>query len=398
MDPIQFSGIFHSHFFPPRSFIKLFDPRIWSILLSRNSKGSTSNRYFTIKGVVLFVLVVLIYRITSRNTVERKNLYLIGILLIPMNSIRSRNDTLEKSFRSSNINRLIVSLLNLSKGKKISESYFLDSKQSTWFLSITKKNWIGKKRGSSCKISNEIVAGIEISFKMKDIKCLDFPFVYYLDDPICKDYDWELFERIEIELDLARQCVVGKQGSVFLARDHLDSISNANLEYHTLINKREIQQLKERSILRGPSFPQTEGQEIESDRFPKCHFGYSSMPRLFTERAKQMIIHLLREEIEELLENPTRSIRFFFSGRWSKLHLGLNRTERSTRDQELLKKQQDVSFSPSRQSENREMVNIFKIIKYLQNTISIHPISSDVGCGMVLKDEPDMAVQIRFDS
>ncbi|KAL2924410.1 Protein Ycf2 [Bienertia sinuspersici] len=70
--------------------------------------------------------------------------------------------------------------------------------------------------------------------------------------------------------------------------------------------------------------------------------------RLFTERAKQMIIHLLPEEIEELLENPTRSIRSFFSGRWSELHLGSNPTER--------------------QSENKEMVNIFKIIKYLQNT------------------------------
>ncbi|KAL2934809.1 Protein Ycf2 [Bienertia sinuspersici] len=60
------------------------------------------------------------------------------------------------------------------------------------------RNWIGKKRDSSCKISNEIVAGIEISFKEKDIKYLEFP-----------------FERIERELDLARQCVVGKQGSVF---------------------------------------------------------------------------------------------------------------------------------------------------------------------------------------
>ncbi|KAL2897864.1 Protein Ycf2 [Bienertia sinuspersici] len=190
------------------------------------------------------------------------------------------------------------------------------------------RNWIGKKRDSSCKISNEIVAGIEFSFKEKDIKYLEFP-----------------FEHIERELDLARQCVVGKQGSVFSkvrnvssniqydsirssfvqvmdssqlkessdqSRDHLDSISNADSEYHTLINKREIQQLNERSILRDPSFLQTEGTEIELDRFSKCLSGYSSMPRLFTEREKQMINHLLPEEIEELLENPTRLIRSFF--------------------------------------------------------------------------------------
>ncbi|MFS8010920.1 Protein Ycf2 A [Helianthus anomalus] len=62
--------------------------------------------------------------------------------------------------------------------------------------------------------------------------------------------------------------------------------------------------------------------------------------------------------------------------------------ERSTRDQKLLKKQQDLSFL--RRSEKKEMVNLFKIITYLQNTVSIHPISLDSGCDMVPKNEPDM--------
>nr|YP_009241095.1 Ycf2 [Heptapleurum heptaphyllum]YP_009241115.1 Ycf2 [Heptapleurum heptaphyllum]AMK46217.1 Ycf2 [Heptapleurum heptaphyllum]AMK46224.1 Ycf2 [Heptapleurum heptaphyllum] len=338
-------GSFSHIFFHQERFIKLFDPRIWSILLSRNSQGSTSNRYFTIKGVILFVVAVLIYRINSRNMVERKNLYLIGLLPIPMNSIGPRNDTLEESVGSSNINRLIVSFLYFPKGKKISESCFLNPKESTWVLPITKKcsmpesnwgsrwwrNWIGKKRDSS---------------QLK--------------------------------------------GSSDQSRDPLDSISNEDSEYHTLINQREIQQLKERSILWDPSFLQTERTEIESDRFPKCLSGYSSMSRLFTEREKQMINHLLPEEIEEFLGNPTRSVRSFFSDRWSELHLGSNPTERSTRDQKLLKKQQDLSFVPSRRSEKKEMVNIFKIITYLQNTVSIHPISSYPGCDMVPKDEPDM--------
>ncbi|MCQ7056721.1 DUF825 domain-containing protein, partial [Clostridioides difficile] len=158
------------------------------------------------------------------------------------------------------------------------------------------------------------------------------------------------------------------------------------------INQREIQPLKERSILLDPSFRQTEGTEIESDRFPKYLSGYSSMSPLFTEREKQMINHLLPEEIEEFLGNPTRLVHSFFSDRWSELclNLGSNPTERSTRDQKLLKKQQDLSFVPSRRSENKELVNIFKIITYLQNTVSIHPISSDPGCDRVLKDEPDM--------
>nr|YP_009684238.1 hypothetical chloroplast RF21 [Pseudostellaria heterophylla]YP_009684255.1 hypothetical chloroplast RF21 [Pseudostellaria heterophylla]QDP18179.1 hypothetical chloroplast RF21 [Pseudostellaria heterophylla]QDP18180.1 hypothetical chloroplast RF21 [Pseudostellaria heterophylla] len=539
-------GSFIHIFVHQERFRKLFDPRIFSILLSRNSQGSTSNRYFTIKGVLLFVVVVLLYRINNRNMVERKNLYLLGLLSIPINCIGPRNYTLEKSYWSSNINRLIVSLLYLPKGKKISASCFLDPKESTstWFLPITKKfimsesnrgsqwwrNWIGKKRDSSCKISNETVAGIEISFKEKDIKYLEFLFVYYMDDPISKDHDWELFDRLSLkrrrniinlnsgqlfeilvkhwicylmsafrekkpievegffkqqgagstiqsndiehvshlfsrnkwaislqncaqfhmwqfhqdlfvrwgknlyESDFLRNVsrenwiwldnvwLVNKdrffnkvrnvssniqydstrssfvqvtdssqlKGSSDQSRDRLDSISNADSEYHTLINKREIQQLKERSILRDPSFLQTEGTEIESDRFSKCLSGYSSTPQLFTEREKQMIIHLLPEEIEELLDNPTRSIRSFLSGRWSELHLGSNPTEKPTRDQKLLKKHLVVSFVPSWRSENKEMINIFKIITYLQNSVSIHPISSDPGCDMVPKDEPDM--------
>nr|YP_010689816.1 hypothetical chloroplast RF2 [Ceratostigma ulicinum]YP_010689834.1 hypothetical chloroplast RF2 [Ceratostigma ulicinum]WBR75441.1 hypothetical chloroplast RF2 [Ceratostigma ulicinum]WBR75459.1 hypothetical chloroplast RF2 [Ceratostigma ulicinum]WBR75525.1 hypothetical chloroplast RF2 [Ceratostigma ulicinum]WBR75543.1 hypothetical chloroplast RF2 [Ceratostigma ulicinum] len=204
-------------FFHQERFLKLFDPRIWSILLSRNSSGSTSKRYFTltIKCVVFFVVGSLLYAIQHRNVVERKNLYLRGFLPIPINSIGSRNDTLEESFGSSNItsniHRLIVSLLYLPKGKKISESGFLDPKEST-----------------------------------------------------------------------------------------------------------------------------------------------------------------------------------LFSDRWSELHLGSSPTEGCTRDQKLLKKQQDLSFVPSRRSENQEMVNIFKIIAYLQKTVSIHPISSDPGCDRVPKDEPNM--------
>ncbi|XWS46131.1 hypothetical protein CRYUN_Cryun14cG0037500 [Craigia yunnanensis] len=467
-----------------------------------------------------------------------------------MNSIGPRNDTLEESFGSSNINRLIVSLLYLPKGKKISESCFLDPKESTWVLPITKKcimpesnrgsrwwrNWIGKKRDSSCKISNETVAGIEISFKEKDIKYLEFLFVYYMDDSIRKDHDWELFDRLSpskrrniinlnsgqlfeilvkdwicylmfafrekipievegffkqqgagstiqsndiehvshlfsrgkwaislqncaqfhmwqfrqdlfiswgknphesdflrnisrenwiwldnvwlvnrdrffskvrnvssnIQYDSTRSSFVQVtdssqlKGSSDQSRDRFDSISNEDSEYHTLINQREIQQLKERSILWDPSFLQTERTEIESDRFPKCLSGYSSMSRLFTEREKQMNNHLLPEEIEEFLGNPTRSIRSFFSDRWSELHLGSNPTKRSTRDQKLLKKEQDVSFVPSRRSKNKEIVNIFKIITYLQNTVSIHPISSDPGCDMVPKDDLGSSNKISF--
>ncbi|MCD7454244.1 Protein Ycf2 [Datura stramonium] len=250
------------------------------------------------------------------------------------------------------------------------------------------RNWIGKKRDSSCKISNETVAGIEILFKEKDPKYLEFFLVYYMDDPIRKYHDWELFGRLSLRKSRNRinlnseplfEILVKHWISYLMsafrekipievegffkqqgAGDHLDSMSNEDSEYHTLINQREIQQQKERSNLWDPSFLQTERKEIESGRFPKCFSGYSSMSQLFKEREKHMINHLFSEEIKEFLGNPARSIRSFFYDRWSEHHLGLNPTKRSTRDHKLLKKQQDLSFVPSRRSKKKEMVNIFK--------------------------------------
>nr|UZC30912.1 hypothetical protein RF2 [Medicago rugosa] len=91
--------------------------------------------------------------------------------------------------------------------------------------------------------------------------------------------------------------------------------------------------------------------------------------------------HLFPKEIKEFLGNPTRPGRSFLYDRWSELQLDLNPTER------LFKKEEDVSFVLLRQSENKEIANIVKIHMYLQNTVSIHPISSDPGCDGVAKDE-----------
>ncbi|CAN1216583.1 Protein Ycf2, partial [Linum perenne] len=112
--------------FHKERFLKLLDFQFWIILLSRNLKGSRIKG--VVKGLPLFVVVFLIYRITIVKLVERKNLYLRGLLPIPMN-IRHKNDRLEESFWCSNINRLIVSLLDLPTGKKISDNSFLDRKE-----------------------------------------------------------------------------------------------------------------------------------------------------------------------------------------------------------------------------------------------------------------------------
>nr|VDD24514.1 unnamed protein product [Brassica rapa] len=69
-------GSFIHIFFHQERFRKLLDPRIF----------------------ILFVVAALLYRINNRNMVESKNLYLKGLLPIPMNSIGPRNDTSEESW------------------------------------------------------------------------------------------------------------------------------------------------------------------------------------------------------------------------------------------------------------------------------------------------------------
>ncbi|KAF1854534.1 hypothetical protein Lal_00043428 [Lupinus albus] len=109
MDPIQFSGIFQSHFFPSRKFYKTL--------------GLPNLEYPTFTQFTGF---------NKQSIFHRSRI----------------NDTLEESFESSNINTLIVPLLYLPKGKKISESSFLDPKESIRVLPITKKcimpesNWV----------------------------------------------------------------------------------------------------------------------------------------------------------------------------------------------------------------------------------------------------------------
>nr|YP_010565824.1 hypothetical protein RF2 [Medicago turbinata]UZC30456.1 hypothetical protein RF2 [Medicago turbinata] len=210
-------------FFHQESLIKLLDFRIWSIVLSR--KG---NRYFTIKNVVFFVVGILIYRISNRKMIERKNVYLTGLLPISINSVGPSNDTMDDSKDSFNIN---------------------------WWYS---------------KLLVPLLYPKKISDRDEDSK------------------------------------------------------------YHTRMNN-----------------------------------------------------HLFPKEIQEFIGNPTRAGSSFLYDRWLELELqrDLNPTHR------LVKKEEDVSFVLLRQSENKEIANIVKIQMYLQNTVSIHPISSDLRCDGVAKDE-----------
>nr|QJD20933.1 hypothetical chloroplast RF21 [Trifolium alexandrinum] len=114
-------------------------------------------------------------------------------------------------------------------------------------------------------------------------------------------------------------------------------------------------------------------------------------------KINRLIVRLLYgPKGKKISERSRRADRSFFSDRWlSVLLQDLNPAERSTRDQKLFKKEEGVSFVLSRRAEKKETLNLFKIILYLQNTVSIHPISSDPECDRVTKDE---LLKVYFES
>jgi len=100
-----------------------------------------------------------------------------------------------------------------------------------------------------------------------------------------------------------------------------------------------------------------------------------------------------RKEMDDPICKESSQLKGSF-GLWSELHLRWNPTERSARDPKLLKKkkEQDLSFVALRRAEKKEIVNLFKTIPHLQNTVSIHSISSDPGWDSRFQEMADLFI------
>nr|YP_010760057.1 Ycf2 protein [Cuscuta corymbosa var. stylosa]WEY29933.1 Ycf2 protein [Cuscuta corymbosa var. stylosa] len=133
-------GSFIHIFFRQERFLKLFDPRILSLLLSRNLPGSTKNRDFTIKGFMVVVVGILIYRMNTQNMVEGKNPYFKRFFPL---SFTSTHD------QARGLTKMSMLLLYFPKGKTLSENYLLKPKENTEALPITKVRWRNLIKNSS---------------------------------------------------------------------------------------------------------------------------------------------------------------------------------------------------------------------------------------------------------
>nr|YP_010760424.1 Ycf2 protein [Cuscuta nevadensis]YP_010760476.1 Ycf2 protein [Cuscuta nevadensis]WEY30399.1 Ycf2 protein [Cuscuta nevadensis]WEY30400.1 Ycf2 protein [Cuscuta nevadensis] len=324
-------GSFIHIFFRQERFLKLFDPRIWSLLLSRNLPGSTRN---TIKGVIVVVVAILTYRMNTQNMVERKTLYLKRFFPL---SFTGTND------QARGLTKMSMLLLCFPKGKTLSDNSLM---KPTQVLPITKVRWRNLMENRSF---HEMVAGIDILFKEKALQSLEFWFVYYLDDDRPQSsFFFSKGRNIWSNLQYASTShfVQGKNLSKLKRSSDppinlFESLQNEDSEYYGLIHQKNLQQQKERASYWDPSFLET---EREKDMFP-----------------------------EKMEHFRTRFLGSFCSERCSELYITATPIERATKDLHFSKK--PLCFV--RRAEKNEILDLFKIILYLQKTVSIHSISSD---------------------
>nr|YP_010760304.1 Ycf2 protein [Cuscuta pacifica]YP_010760356.1 Ycf2 protein [Cuscuta pacifica]WEY30279.1 Ycf2 protein [Cuscuta pacifica]WEY30280.1 Ycf2 protein [Cuscuta pacifica] len=321
-------GSFIHIFFRQERFLKLFDPRL---LLS---PGSTRNRYLTIKGVIIVVVGMLIYRMNTQNMVERKNLHLKRFFPLSFTYIQDQ---------ARGLTKISMLLLSFPKVKTLSENYLLKPQ----VLPMPWRNLMENR---------QMVAGIDIIFKEKALQSREFPFVYYLDDHRPESYFF--FSNMRLNTDRffskgrniwsnlqsasTRSRSQGKNSSKLkrssdLPIDLFESLQNEDSEYSRLIHQKNIQQ---RARSWDPSFLETERQkDMISQRFPE-HF-------------------------------RRRFLGSFCSERCSELYITSTPIERATKDPSF-------ALCFVRRAEKKEILNLFKIILYLQKTVSIHSISSDL--------------------
>nr|YP_010471660.1 Ycf2 protein [Didymoplexis pallens]YP_010471665.1 Ycf2 protein [Didymoplexis pallens]UVG41017.1 Ycf2 protein [Didymoplexis pallens]UVG41022.1 Ycf2 protein [Didymoplexis pallens] len=361
-------GSFIHVFYPQERFLKLLNPKFWSIL-HENSK--------MIKSFLLFFLmaIIIIARVKKRNMVFRKDLYFMGLFPTLMTSFRPIKDPFGESFRSYNRDKFIV--LNGQRANRILDSCVFNTQENTWFLPINKKSiipelnkghrwwryWFSETMGYS-PCFHGIITVIEISFKKYESKCLTF--LSNTDGLIRKEHNRVLVNRrflikvrnnilSNIQSEFIRSSLVQsihsrREFSYYdQSREILDILRNKDLVlgYRTLINRVEIQKFKERL------------NPIDY-RLSQYH-PYASF--LFMKIWDQQNSCLLLEAIKVFIGNIKRSICPLIHEHTSEIHLTFHPF---CRDKD---KKHFCSFAPYRQVEIKEMAYILKI---LMHSILVH--------------------------
>nr|YP_010184960.1 Ycf2 [Pseudotsuga brevifolia]QVH34639.1 Ycf2 [Pseudotsuga brevifolia] len=335
--------------------IKLFDLRILSTLLLRDIRKS--NPYFVIKGVVVLTLLVLTYHFNHKSSmIERKNFSLMKLFPIQINFMELRTEKSEEYLKPFTKNWFLFPHLFLSFQLKRSYNRSIEHSDP---ISVNSGHDRNRNKKDEMIVENQ---GPNETHSKKDEKDINSK----IDSTLSSTEN----EYWEPEKDLC--------------------------EDPFKINKTEIEQRRERSILWDLSSIEREQRKIESDLYSTCLSEYSPISwakELFTEDQRYMEENSFLKERKRFIENFTKSIHSFF------LYIlpidepcmGGPSATKKPENFNLLKRQQDVFFQDLRNSKSYSLMNrivdLWKIQTYfeIENPSSNFAISSDPGCTILRK-------------
>ena len=90
-------------FFNKENFIKLFDFRIISSLISRDLNSSKTNRSSILNTFLLLTLSISLYHLSNKAIIEKKNLNLVKIVSGHINYYKYKKKNLKETFNKKNI-------------------------------------------------------------------------------------------------------------------------------------------------------------------------------------------------------------------------------------------------------------------------------------------------------
>lgn len=191
-------------FFNKENFIKLFDFRIISSLISRDLHGSKTKKNSILNIFFLIIFSIFSYRSNNKTIIEKKQLNVVKIVYEHRNYCGYKKEDLEETFNKKNIStfthyhnlsknfhleeekKYSIVNTNLKKKLRVFTSNKILIEDSEWW-----KLWILKEILPSWKISSRSIEKINNLLREKNTEDLKYFFEFYMDNIFCQNYNWE---------------------------------------------------------------------------------------------------------------------------------------------------------------------------------------------------------------
>jgi hypothetical protein len=191
-------------FFNKENFIKFFDFRIISSLILRDLNSSKISKSSIFNTFLLLILSIFLYRLSSKNIIEKKYLSLVKIVSGQINYYKYKEKILKETFNKKNTSTFTRQSLSENFYLKKKTQYSIiktNLKKKLYFIPVYNKIliensewwklWIIKEILPSWKISANSIKKVDNLLKKKNINDLKYFFKFYITNILCQNYDWE---------------------------------------------------------------------------------------------------------------------------------------------------------------------------------------------------------------